>query len=209
MLGGSSSINGMLYVRGNPADFDGWAQMGCRGWSYDDVLPYFKSTSTTCRAMPRCAARAARCRSRTTAPILPLTHRFVEAAQQAGFPFTPDLNGSQQEGVGYSQMTRSGRFRGSTAQTFLARGAAAGRTCAVETKALASRLLFEGKRCIGVAFRQRRRIDEVRAGARGDRVGRHGQLAASAAGLRHRAGGASAVDRRRRWCTICRASAPT
>ncbi len=84
--------------------------------------------------------------------ILPLTHRFVEAAQQVGFPFTSDYNGAQQEGVGYSQMTRRGRFRGSTARTFLAE-ARRRPNLRVETKAIASRLLFEGHRCTGVAFR--------------------------------------------------------
>ena len=82
-----------------------------------------------------------------------LTHRFVEAAQQAGFPFNPDLNGKQRSGVGYSQMTRRGRFRGSTAQTFLrqARGRA---NLRIETGALATRIKFNGRRCIGVSFRQ-------------------------------------------------------
>ncbi len=68
-LGGTSSINGMLYVRGNPADFDIWAQMGCRGWSWQDVLPYFRSPRPIATAAtPPCAALMARCRSRTTAP---------------------------------------------------------------------------------------------------------------------------------------------
>src|SRR5207302_11518526 len=94
--------------------------------------------------------------------ILELTHRFVEAAQEAGFALTPDYNGRQQEGVAYSQMTRRGRWRGSTAQTFLreARGRA---KLKVETNAIATRLLFEGRRCIGVAFRQNGVDHEVRA----------------------------------------------
>src|SRR5262249_5657662 len=85
--------------------------------------------------------------------ILPLTHRFVEAAQQAGFALTPDLNGPHQEGVGYSQMSRNGRFRGSTATTFLrqARGRA---NLRIETNAVATQLMFDGKRCIGVTVRQ-------------------------------------------------------
>ena len=85
--------------------------------------------------------------------ILPLTHRFVEAAQQVGFEFTKDLNNARHVGVGYSQMSRNGRYRGSTAQTFLheAKGRA---NLRVETKALATRLLFEGRQCIGVAFAQ-------------------------------------------------------
>ena len=94
--------------------------------------------------------------------ILPLTHRFVEAAQAAGHTYSKDLNGRVQEGVGYSQMTRNGRFRGSTARTFLA-AAKRRANLRVATDALATRLLFAGKRCVGVAFRQGAADREVRA----------------------------------------------
>jgi choline dehydrogenase len=163
VLGGSSSINGMLWIRGNPADYDGWAQMGCKGWSFDEVLPHFKS-------IERYAPGAAEQRGKS-GPILvedyrttlPLTHRFVDAAQQVGIPLTKDLNGSQQEGVGYSQMSRNGRFRGSTARTFLAQ--AKGRpNLRIETKAFATRLFCEGRRCVGVAFRQGQRERRIRVG---------------------------------------------
>ena len=154
-LGGSSSINGMLYVRGNPADYDGWAQMGCRGWSFDDVLPFFRRSEHYVQGGDaEYRGRGGPLRVEDYRTILPLTHRFIEAAQQAGFAFSTDLNGRVQEGVGYSQMTRNGRFRGSTARTFLA--AAKGRAnLRVETEAIATRLLFDGRRCTGVAFRQR------------------------------------------------------
>ncbi len=162
VLGGSSSINGMLYVRGNRADFDGWAQMGCRGWSYDDVLPYFRKSEDYAPGDPEYRGKGGVLRVEDYRTILPLTHRFVEAAQQVGHLFRKDLNGAEQEGVGYSQMTRNGRFRGSTARTFLA--AARGRpNLRVETDALATRLLFEGRRCVGVAFRQRGADRELRA----------------------------------------------
>jgi choline dehydrogenase len=153
VLGGTSSINGMLYVRGNPADYDGWAQMGCRGWSYADVLPYFKKSESYDRGDAQYRGRSGPVLVEDYRTVLPLTHRFVEAAQEAGFPFTPDYNGAVQEGVGYSQMTRRGRFRGSTARTFLAEGR--GRTnLQVETKAITTKLLFDGRRCTGVAFRR-------------------------------------------------------
>src|SRR6195952_1483483 len=162
-LGGSSSINGMLYVRGNPADFDGWAQMGCRGWSFDDVLPYFrKSEDYKQGADAEYRGNGGPLKVEDYRTILPLTHRFIEGAQQAGHPFSKDLNGRQQEGVGYSQMTRKGRWRGSTAQTFLKQ--AQGRpNLQVETEALATKLLFEGTRCVGVTFRQRGQTVEARA----------------------------------------------
>ena len=120
-LGGTSSINGMLYVRGNPADYDGWAQMGCRGWSYEEVLPLFRKSEHYVQGGDReIRGQGGPLLVEDYRTILPLTHRFVEAAQQAGFPLTPDYNGRTQEGVGYSQMTRRGRVRGSTARTFLA-----------------------------------------------------------------------------------------
>ncbi|MFL5268762.1 MAG: GMC family oxidoreductase [Stellaceae bacterium] len=153
VIGGTSSINGMLYVRGNPADYDGWAQMGCRGWSYSDVLPYFRKSEHYVSGSSEYRGKDGPLLVEDYRTILPLTYRFVEAAQQAGFSFTSDYNGAQQEGVGYSQMTRRGRFRGSTARTFLAE--ARRRTnLRVETKAVVTRLLFDGKRCTGVAFRQ-------------------------------------------------------
>jgi choline dehydrogenase len=162
-LGGSSSINGMLYVRGNPADFDGWAQMGCRGWSFDDVLPYFrKSENYVQGGESEFRGQGGPLQVEDYRTILPLTHRFIEAAQQAGFPFSRDLNGRQPEGVGYSQMTRRGKWRGSTAQTFL-REAKGRPNLQVETEAQATKLLFEGRRCVGVAFRQRGRDVTVRA----------------------------------------------
>src|SRR6266853_648070 len=152
VMGGSSSINGMLYVRGAPADFDGWAQMGCRGWSYDDVLPYFKKSEHYVQGGdPEVRGQGGPLKVEDYRTILPLTHRFVEAAQQAGFPLNPDLNGKQRYGVGYSQMTRRGRWRGSTAQTFL-REARHRANLRVETNAQTGKLLFEGKRCIGVEF---------------------------------------------------------
>jgi choline dehydrogenase len=162
-LGGSSSINGMLYVRGNPADFDGWAQMGCRGWSFDDVLPYFRKSETYKQGDdPDLRGTDGPLKVEDYRTILPLTHRFIEGARQAGYTFSKDLNGRVQEGVGYSQMTRKGKWRGSTAQTFL-REARGRRNLRVETEAVATKLLFEGKRCVGVAFRQRGQTIEARA----------------------------------------------
>jgi choline dehydrogenase len=154
-LGGTSSINGMLYVRGNPMDYDNWAQMGCRGWSYEEVLPFFKKSETYRGAGdPEFRSTGGPLIVEDYRTILPLTHAFVAAAKEAGYPFTPDYNGKSQEGVAYSQMTRRGKWRGSTAQTFLrkARGRA---NLRVETDATVTRLLFDGKRCTGVAFRQR------------------------------------------------------
>jgi choline dehydrogenase len=163
VLGGSSSINGMLYVRGNPADYDGWSQMGCRGWSFDSVLPFFrKSENYVQGGDSEYRGKGGPLLVEDYRTILPLTHRFVEAARQVGFEFSPDLNGRTQEGVGYSQMTRKGRFRGSTARTFLAE-ARRRENLRIETEATATRLLFSDRRCTGVAFHQRAMDREARA----------------------------------------------
>ena len=164
VLGGSSSINGMLYVRGNAADYDGWAQRGCKDWGYEDVLPYFMKSEDF-----RGSGSDEKYRSRggplvveDYRSVLPITDRFVEAAQQAGFPLTKDYNGAQQEGVSYSQMTRDHRFRASTAQTFLAE--AKGRpNLEIITEAQTKTLIFEGTKCIGVSYRRGSRDLEVRA----------------------------------------------
>lgn len=162
-LGGSSAINGMLYVRGNPADFNGWAQMGCRGWSFDDVLPFFRMSEDYKQGgEPEFRSQEGPLAVEDYRTVLPLTHRFIEAAQQAGFPYSKDLNGRTQDGVGYSQMNRKGRWRASTAQAFL-KEAKDRPNLRIETEALVSRLLFEGKRCIGVTFRQRGQDTTLRA----------------------------------------------
>ena len=153
----------MLYVRGAPADFDGWAQMGIAAGATTTCCPTSRSPSTTCRAaIAEVRGQGGPLKVEDYRTILPLTHRFVEAAQQAGFPFNPDLNGKQRSGVGYSQMTRRGRLRGSTAQTFL-REARERPNLRVETEAQGGKLLFEGKRCVGVAFRRGGNLTEVRA----------------------------------------------
>lgn len=153
-LGGSSSINGMLWVRGNRADYDRWAQMGCAGWSHDDLLPYLKSIESYSNGDPAVRGTDGPLQVDDYRTVLDVTHRFVRAAEACGFPRSTDLSGDPPaEGVGYSQMSRVGRFRGSTAQTFLKR--ARGRVnLRVETGALASRLIMTGRRCTGVAIRQ-------------------------------------------------------
>jgi choline dehydrogenase len=155
VLGGSSSINGMLYVRGNPRDYDRWAQMGCTGWSYADVLPLFKQSEayTGSGGDDRLRGRGGPMAVEEYRTVLPATHAFVQAAQEAGIPRTPDYNGAMQEGVGYSQNSRRVRFRASTARAFLA-PARKRANLRVETDALVCRLTFDGTRCTGVEFRR-------------------------------------------------------
>lgn len=162
VLGGSSSINGMLYLRGHPADYDGWAQMGCTGWSASDVLPFFRKSERRSGGEDEYRGRDGEMAVEDYRTILPLTHRFVKAAVEAGVPFTPDPNGSQPEGVGYSQMSRNRRIRHSTARAFL-RPARRRTNLHVETGALARRILFEGKRATGVEYERGGTVIQARA----------------------------------------------
>ena len=164
VLGGSSSINGMLYVRGNPADYDGWAQMGCRGWSFADVLPYFRKSETfRGKGDPAWRGTSGPLEVEEYNSVLDLTHAFVAAADEAGFPRSPDLNGARPEGAGYSQMTRRGRLRGSTARTFLSR-ARRRSNVRVETGATVTGLILEDLRCAGVSWRRGETEMRARAG---------------------------------------------
>ncbi len=158
VLGGSSSINGMNFVRGLPSDYDYWAQSGCRGWSYDEVLPYFRKMERYDGGADEERGRDGPLRVEDYTQILPLTHKFVRAAEEAGFRVFPDLNGRVGEGVGYSQMSRDGRFRAS-ATRFLSKRA----NLCIETDAVVSGLQFEGRRCVGVAYRQHGQPRTVRA----------------------------------------------
>jgi choline dehydrogenase len=164
VLGGSSSINGMLFVRGNPADFDAWAQMGCRGWSYEDVKPHFKAIERYAPGDDEHRGKEGPLLIEDYRTVLPATHAFVKAATEAGHPFLKDLSGEKPaDGVGYSQMSRNGRFRGSTAQTFL-REARWRKNLRVVTNAQALRLLVDpDKRCTGVKIDQMTREVEVKA----------------------------------------------
>jgi choline dehydrogenase len=163
VLGGSSSINGMLYVRGNPADYDGWAQLGCRGWSYDQVLPLFKRSETYVNGGdPEFRGGNGPLKVEDYRTILPLTHLFVKAAQEAGFDYTPDLNGARQEGVGYSQMTRKGRLRGSTFRTYL-QTPAARRNVTIVSDAVVQSLILDNDRCTGVRYTRGGVTGEIRA----------------------------------------------
>lgn len=162
VLGGSNSINGMLFVRGNAADFDGWAQMGCRGWSYADVLPAFKKMESYAGGEDSHRGRSGPLPVLEYDTILQATHLFVEAAQEAGFELNPDYNGARQDGVGYSQINRKGRLRAATVSTYLAQ-ARKRPNLRIETRASATKLLTSGKRCTGVAYVQNGAHKEVHA----------------------------------------------
>ena len=166
VLGGSSSINGMVYTRGHGLDYDNWAgKHGCTGWGYADLLPYFKRSE-------RSAGGAGPYRGgdgplRVMAPDLslsPLNKAFMEAGRQAGYPLTPDSNAHQQEGFGPNEMTIANGRRWSAARGYLD-PARARPNLRIESGALVERILFEGTRAIGVQYRQKGRSRIAHAGA--------------------------------------------
>jgi choline dehydrogenase len=153
VLGGSSSINGLVYVRGNPHDFDRWQEEGAAGWTYADVLPYFRRAET--RAEGGDEYRGDQGKLQTCYGTLenPLHAAWLEAAVQAGYPRTTDINGGQQEGFGRMDMTVGAGRRSSTANAYL-RPAMQRRNLAVRTHALATGILFDGKRAVGLRYRR-------------------------------------------------------
>jgi choline dehydrogenase len=152
VLGGSSSINGLLYVRGQHEDYDRWRQRGNLGWGYDDVLPYFKKAEDQTRGGNDFHGAGGPLPVSDWRHADPLSEAFVDAAVQAGIPRNPDFNGATQEGAGFFQTTSKGGRRASAAVAYL-RPAKARQNLHIETSALAERLLFEGRRAVGVSYR--------------------------------------------------------
>jgi choline dehydrogenase len=154
VLGGSSSINGLIYIRGQHADYDGWRQLGCEGWGWEDVKPYFLRAEHQER--PGCGPLHA-----TGGPLnvsdVTQTHEVsddvIDACVQAGIPRTADVNGEDQEGVCYYQLTVKNGQRCSAAVAYL-HPAMDRPNLRVETEALTTRILFDGKRATGVEYRQ-------------------------------------------------------
>jgi choline dehydrogenase len=161
VLGGSSSINGMVYIRGQAEDFDHWRQLGNAGWSFDDVLPYFKRAEHQVRGAdgfhgtggPLCVSDVAQ---------HAICEAFIASAIELGFPRNDDFNGARQDGVGYHQTTTRNGRRCSTAVGYL-RPAMQRANLRVVTEALTEKVLLEGRRAIGVSFRRDGRLCMARA----------------------------------------------
>ena len=152
-LGGSSSINGLVYIRGQAEDYDAWAAAGNPGWSYKDVLPYFVKSEANQRGANAFHGDKGPLRVSDIGIEHPLVEAFIGASNELGIPGNDDFNGKTQEGVGYYQLTTHKGLRSSTAKTYLkaARGRA---NLRVETDSHATRVLFEGTRASGVTYRQ-------------------------------------------------------
>lgn len=153
VLGGSSSINAMLYVRGQQADYDGWRQLGCEGWAWDDVLPYFKRAQNQERGASDLHAVGGPLNVADMRDAHPISEALIEACDQAGIPRSADLNGENQEGATWYQVTQKNGARCSSAVAYL-HPVMKRPNLRVETNALASRVLLEGRRATGVAFVQ-------------------------------------------------------
>ncbi len=150
-LGGSTSINGLVYNRGQKEDFDGWAAMGNPGWSHADVLPYFMRNERRELGDANYRGRDGLQPVSDIAWIHPIAERFIAGAVGLGLPRNPDYNGASQAGVGYFQRTIHGRWRMSTARTYLW-PARKRENLDIRTQARATRIVFDGRRATGVRF---------------------------------------------------------
>ena len=154
MLGGSSSLNGLLYVRGQPQDYDRWAQMGNRGWGWDDVLPLFKRSERNERGADEFHGDQGNLSVSNMRIQRPITDAWVAAAQAAGYKFNPDYNGAEQEGVGFFQLTARNGRRCSSAVAFL-NPVKSRDNLTIVTNAQVEKLEMDGRRVTGVSYRDR------------------------------------------------------
>jgi len=162
VLGGSSSINGLLYVRGQHEDYDRWRQRGNVGWGYDDVLPYFKKAEDQQRGADDYHGSGGPLSVSDWRHEDPLSEAFVKAAVESGIPYNADFNGKTQEGAGHFQTTTRRGRRASSAYCYL-RPAMGRGNLRVETNALAQRILFESKNAKAVAYKQSGNLRTARA----------------------------------------------
>ena len=164
VLGGSSAINGLIYIRGQAEDFNQWRQSGNIGWSFDDVLPYFRKSEDNERGPDDLHGAGGPLAVSDARDQHPLALAYIEAAQQCGYPRNDDFNGAAQEGAGLYQTTTRNGLRCSTATGYLkpARGRA---NLRVVSGALTTRILFDGRRATGVEYRTGNETRVARAAA--------------------------------------------
>jgi choline dehydrogenase len=161
-LGGSSSINGLVYIRGNPLDFERWEAEGAAGWGYRNVLPYFRRAETRDEGGDAYRGGSGPLHTRYGPLNNPLYRAFIDAAGQAGYPATPDVNGFQQEGFGRMDMTVRNGVRWSAANAYL-KPATKRPNLAVQSGALATAIAFDGKRAMGISYELGGQAHHVRA----------------------------------------------
>ena len=164
VLGGSSSLNGLLYVRGQPEDYDRWVALGNEGWSFDEVLAYFKKSEDNERGENEFHGVGGPQKVSDLRLRRPIADHFIQAANEIGIPLNQDYNGASQEGVGYFQQTASKGFRWSTARGFL-RPVKHRHNLKILTNAQVTRLLLDGHRITGLEYRRGGDIHSVHAAA--------------------------------------------
>ncbi len=162
VLGGSSSVNAMVYIRGQRADYDAWAAQGNAGWSFDEVLPYFKRAEHNERGGDALHGTGGPLNVMDLRSPNPMVAKFVQAAQQAGVPLNADFNGGQQEGVGAYQVTHRNGERCSAAKAYLTPHLNRP-NLRVITDAKATRVLMAGRRAVGVEISRAGQIEQLRA----------------------------------------------
>ncbi len=158
VMGGSSSINAMVYIRGQQEDFDEWEAQGNTGWGWKDVLPYFKkSEQNSVGGNEFRGDKGPLYVSDMSRDLHPLCQKFIKAGEECGYPFNPDFNGATQDGVGLYQNTAKDGFRMSASRAYLS-PARKRSNLRVEKQAHATRVLFEGKKAVGIEYEQKGKV---------------------------------------------------
>ncbi len=163
VIGGSSSINGMVYIRGNARDYDGWQSSGAEGWAYRDVLPYFRKAETRLKGGDEYRGDSGPLKVTTGACENPLFKAFIEAGEQAGYPYTDDMNGFQQEGLGPMDMTTYEGKRCSVAKAYL-RPALSRPNLELRLGTLVTRIRIDGNRAVGIECVRNGSVEIIDAG---------------------------------------------
>ncbi|SDT05869.1 GMC family oxidoreductase [Bradyrhizobium canariense] len=162
-LGGSSAINAMVYIRGHRSDYDQWASLGNTGWSYADVLPYFRRSEDNADFGGEYHGKGGPLAVNKLRSDNPVQQTFLQAAREAQFRVRDDFNAEEQEGLGIYQVTQKNGERWSAARGYIHPHMATRSNLRVETNALATRIMFEGKRAVGVEYKQGNETRQIRA----------------------------------------------
>jgi choline dehydrogenase-like flavoprotein len=162
-LGGSSAINAMVYIRGNRADYDQWASLGNTGWSFADVLPYFKRSEDNSELDGEYHGRGGPLHVTGLRTDNPVREIYLQAVREAQFRIREDFNAEDQEGLGSYQVTQKNGERWSAARGYIHPFMSTRSNLRVVTHAQATRILFEGKRAVGVEYRQGKEVRQIRA----------------------------------------------
>ena len=162
-LGGGSSINAMIYIRGHRVDYDHWASLGNRGWGWNDLVPYFQKNECNERGADQLHGDSGPLQVSDCRNYYPINERFLQAASEAGYPANPDFNGDRQEGAGYYQFTIKDGKRCSASHAYL-RPVRNRDNLYVECNSMAIRILFEGNKATGIEYRQKGETKRVYAG---------------------------------------------